>query len=71
MKNNSDYFEIGPSEKQINEFIQTLKFSVEFERIEVKEHDDKKVVINRHWLGSKILTNRDMKIMCSTFFGKF
>jgi hypothetical protein len=73
MKNNSDYFDIRPNERELNEFIDVLKRSVDYERIEHEsiDEDGKKVVTiqNIHWLGSKILTNRDMMIMCSEKFG--
>ena len=43
----------------IEEFVNRLKGSVEY---------DKKN--NVHWLGSLILSNDDMRKMCSHFFGR-
>ena len=41
------------------EFVRQLKDKVYWDRVSKK-----------HWSGSKIVTNQDMKIMCSHYFGK-
>jgi hypothetical protein len=46
-------------ERKVLEFIARLKNTTEF---------DPKMRV--HWLGSFILTNDDMKKMCSNFFGR-
>ena len=42
-----------------SEFVKQLKEAIEYDPISKK-----------HWTGYKVVTNQDMKIMCSHYFGK-
>ncbi len=47
------------SKLDTTEFVKQLKGMVEYDSES-----------NKHWAGSKILTNEDMKVMCSHYFGR-